>query len=71
MPDQALVRALHTQTEGNPFFLSEVVRLLAEERALTPEALGTPERWSARIPEGVREVIGRRLERLSDLVTTP
>jgi DNA-binding SARP family transcriptional activator len=65
VPDQALVRALHTQTEGNPFFLGEVVRLLAEEGALTPEALGTPERWSARIPEGVREVIGRRLERLS------
>ncbi len=64
-PEQALVRALHTQTEGNPFFVSEVVRLLTEERALTPEALGTPERWSARIPEGVREAIGRRLERLS------
>ncbi len=64
-PDQALVRALYTQTEGNPFFVSEVVRLLTEEGALTPEALGTPERWSARIPEGVREVIGRRLERLS------
>jgi DNA-binding SARP family transcriptional activator len=64
-PDQALVRAVHAQTEGNPFFVGEVVRLLTEEGALTPEALGPPERWSARIPEGVREVIGRRLERLS------
>ena len=65
VPDRALVRALHAQTEGNPFFVGEVVRLLAEEGALTLEALGTPERWSARIPEGVRDVIGRRLERLS------
>jgi DNA-binding SARP family transcriptional activator len=65
-PDQALVRALHTQTEGNPFFVGEVVRLLTAEGTLTPEALGTSERWSARIPDGVREAIGRRLERLSE-----
>jgi DNA-binding SARP family transcriptional activator len=65
VPDRALVRALHTQTEGNPFFVGEVVRLLSEEGALTPDALGTSERWSARVPEGVREVIGRRLDHLS------
>jgi DNA-binding SARP family transcriptional activator len=65
-PHQALVRGVHTQTEGNPFFVSEVVRLLAEEGALTAEALGKPERWSARLPEGVRETIGRRLARLSE-----
>ena len=64
-PDQAFVHAVHAQTEGNPFFVDEVVRLLTEEGALTPEALGTPERWSVRIPEGVRETIGRRLDRLS------
>ncbi len=57
--------AAHAQTEGNPFFVGEVVRLLDEEGALTPEAPGTPERWSARIPDGVREAIGRRLDRLS------
>jgi DNA-binding SARP family transcriptional activator len=65
VPDEALVRAVHVHTEGNPFFVTEVVRLLAEERTLTPDALGTPERWSTRIPEGVREAIGRRLDRLS------
>jgi tetratricopeptide (TPR) repeat protein len=64
-PDVALVEAVHAQTEGNPFFVGEVVSLLREEGALTPEASGTPERWSARIPDGVREVVGRRLERLS------
>ena len=64
-PDPALVRAVHAQTEGNPFFVGEVVRLLDEEGALTSAAPGTPERWSARIPDGVREAIGRRLDRLS------
>ena len=64
-PDPALVRAVHTQTEGNPFFVGEVVRLLDEEGALTSAAPGTPERWRARIPDGVREAIGRRLDRLS------
>jgi DNA-binding SARP family transcriptional activator len=64
-PDLALIEAIDAQTEGNPFFVGEVVRLLREEGALRPDASGTPERWSARIPDGVREVVGRRLERLS------
>jgi DNA-binding SARP family transcriptional activator len=64
-PDQSLVRAIHNQTEGNPFFVGEVVRLLQEEGALTPEVRGTSARWSARIPDGVRDAIGRRLDRLS------
>ena len=41
-------------------------RLLAQEGELTPERLDGRESWSVRIPEGVREVIGRRLERLSE-----
>jgi DNA-binding SARP family transcriptional activator len=57
VPDPALVRAVHAQTEGNPFFVKEVVRLLMEEGA-PPDA--------TRIPAGVREAIGRRLERLSE-----
>ena len=65
VPDEGLVRAVHNQTEGNPFFVSEVVRLLVEEGALTGEGPGVPERWQVRIPEGVREVIGRRLDHLS------
>src|SRR5262249_25487445 len=62
----ALVGAVHSQTEGNPFFVTEVVRLLAQEGELTPERLSDTESWSIRIPEGVREAIGRRLDRLSD-----
>jgi DNA-binding SARP family transcriptional activator len=66
VPDEGLVYAVHTQTEGNPFFVSEVVRLLIEEGALTDEPPLVPERWQVRIPEGVREAIGRRLNHLSD-----
>ena len=74
-PPQGLVSAVHTQTEGNPLFVTEVVRLLVQDRALTPdpspsgrgetEGRGEGESWTVRIPEGVTEVIGRRLNRLS------
>ena len=67
-PPSALVSAVHAQTEGNPLFVTEVVRLLTQEGELTPERLSGSESWSMRIPEGVREVIGRRLDRLSDQV---
>ncbi len=65
-PPAELVGAVHGQTEGNPFFVTEIVRLLTQEGALTAERLAAREGWSIRIPEGVREVIGRRLDRLSD-----
>jgi len=41
-----------------------VVRLLVQEGELTQES-GPRDSWTVRIPEGVREVIGRRLNRLS------
>jgi len=63
-PPSGLAEAVHTQTEGNPLFVTEVVRLLVQEGELTREA-GTRDSWTVRIPEGVREVIGRRLNRLS------
>ena len=41
------------------------MRLLVQEGALTQERRDT-ESWNVRIPEGVREVIGRRLDRLTE-----
>ena len=62
---------VHRETSGNPFFLGEVLRHLAETGALV-ERDG---RWTsdlrpeeAGIPEGIREVVGRRLSRLGDEV---
>ncbi|MDP6512568.1 MAG: protein kinase, partial [SAR202 cluster bacterium] len=64
-PPAGLVSAVHTQTEGNPLFVTEVVRLLVQENQLTQDQRDTKS-WTVRIPEGVREVIGRRLDRLSE-----
>ena len=61
---QELTNTLHARTEGNPFFMTEVVRLLSESGDLTVGHIGAPE--GLKIPEGVREVIGQRLNRLSD-----
>ncbi len=65
----ALAHAIRRETEGNPFFIGEVIRHLSESGVLIQEG----GRWTYRgaieglgIPEGVREVIGRRLGRLSD-----
>ena len=63
-----LVAAVHGQTEGNPLFLGEITRFLVQEGVLDEAAaaaragLGPVLR---RIPEGVKEVIGTRLNRLS------
>jgi tetratricopeptide (TPR) repeat protein len=65
----ALAAALHRATEGNPFFIEETVRHLVE----TGRIFRREGRWVSDttninemgIPEGVREVIGRRLSRLS------
>ena len=67
-PPAALLDRVYEEPESNPFFLSEVVALMAQEGALSGRAAA-----SVVIPEGVREVLGRRLDRLSedcdDLVT--
>jgi tetratricopeptide (TPR) repeat protein len=63
-PPPELVAAVHQETEGNPFFVTEVVRLLVAEGRLERPPSGRT--WSVSIPESVREVVGRRLSRLSD-----
>ncbi len=63
-PPEALVDAVYRETEGNPFFVNEIVRLLvADGRLERPEEVKS---WSVTIPQGVREVVGRRLDHLSD-----
>jgi class 3 adenylate cyclase/DNA-binding CsgD family transcriptional regulator len=66
-PSQGLIDSLRGQTDGNPLFLREIVQFLAHEGAFSADATGhAPRRGPAiRIPEGVREVIGRRLNHLS------
>jgi DNA-binding SARP family transcriptional activator len=59
-PADSLVAAIHLETEGNPLFVGEVVRLLAAEGRLELEEPG-----QLGLPEGIRQVIGRRLRHLS------
>lgn len=65
LPD-GLVEAVYRQTEGNPLFVTEVVRLLVQEERSRVDAASDDANWWVRIPEGVRQVIGRRLDRLSE-----
>jgi DNA-binding SARP family transcriptional activator/tetratricopeptide (TPR) repeat protein len=62
-PQEELIATIHSETEGNPLFVGEVVRLLASEGRLAD--LDVPALWTLGIPQGVREVIGRRVGRLS------
>jgi class 3 adenylate cyclase len=66
----ALAGEIANETDGNPFFVGEVLRSLAEsERLLYDPAT---ERWSVDrsaplgLPDSVRDVIVRRVDRLGD-----
>ena len=67
--EEALPQAIYAETEGNPFFVAEVLRHLVE----TGDIERRQGRWVTTtaiedlgIPEGIRDVVGRRLSRLSD-----
>ena len=70
---QEQIDAVYAHTEGNPFFMNEVIRLLIERDELGDASVdgGT---LALTVPQGVLEVIGQRLNRLStecnDLLTT-
>jgi tetratricopeptide (TPR) repeat protein len=65
----SFAEAVHRQTEGNPLFIQEVVRYQAEGGFVTRDG----DRWQPAsdtalvmsIPEGLRDVIGKRLSLLS------
>lgn len=65
VPEEIVV-ALHRETAGNPFFVEEVFRHLAESGQLQDEsgAFRQDAGASGAIPESVRVVIDRRLDRL-------
>src|SRR5713101_5628245 len=61
---------IHRQTEGNPLFIQEVLRYLVEEGIVVREgtryAAVNADAYEASIPEGLREVVGKRLSHLSE-----
>jgi class 3 adenylate cyclase len=62
------IDAMYAETEGNPFFVEEVVKSLVEQGEIYREG----ERWERKethelaIPQSVKEAIGRRLNRLTE-----
>jgi DNA-binding winged helix-turn-helix (wHTH) protein/tetratricopeptide (TPR) repeat protein len=63
-PAAQLARTVHEMTEGNPFFVFEVARLLAESHAAgRPSPAGGTAALA--LPQSVRDAIGRRLDALS------
>ncbi len=60
-PARELVARIYEETEGNPFFLSEVVNLMTEEGSFAKDSVS-----DIAVPEGVRQALGRRLDRLSE-----
>ncbi len=66
--EMALARAVHRETDGNPFFVGQVLQNLAETGLLYQDESG---RWTVdgpidrvALPDSVREVIGGRVVRL-------
>jgi len=64
-PSPEVLIAIDRRTGGNPFFVTELVRLLSSEHALQDvDRMGR-----AGIPVGVRDVVRRRLDRLPESAT--
>ena len=64
-PPAEVVDAMCGRTGGNPFFIEELARLLISERRLDAEGVYTV------LPDGVRDVIRRRLDRLPEQTLAP
>jgi class 3 adenylate cyclase len=66
----AFVEAVCSESEGNPYFIQEIVRHLVESGAIYAQG----DRWTSDaqriedlgIPQGIRDAVNRRLGRLSD-----
>ncbi|MGZ6378988.1 MAG: ATP-binding protein, partial [Candidatus Limnocylindrales bacterium] len=63
-PSLELMQALYRETEGNPFFIEEIVRHLSDFGVRSGEA-GARDLERVGLPDDIRDVISRRLERLA------
>jgi DNA-binding SARP family transcriptional activator len=64
-PSDAFSHALYAETEGNPFFIEEIVRHLADS-GVRSDSAGADDLERFGLPDDVREVISRRMARLSE-----
>ena len=70
----AFAHAVHRETDGNPFFVAEVLRHLAETGGIVQDGTG---RWTVAhgteqlaLPASVRQVIGARVARIGETART-
>jgi DNA-binding CsgD family transcriptional regulator len=70
MPPSDVLANVHSQTEGNPLFIAEMTRYLVDEGVLGARGASASQTARSggrvyRVPEGIKEAIGTRLNRLS------
>ena len=63
-PDDGVVSALMDRTGGNPFYATELVRLVSSEHRSRPLTAGDV--LAVDVPSGIRDVLLRRVHRLPD-----
>jgi len=63
-----LAKLVYEKSGGNPFFVEEILRSLAEERMIQPGEKGwtVPDVSKIRIPKTVKAVVTQRLQRLDE-----
>ncbi len=66
---RALSARLHGETGGNPLYAVELVGALVDEGVLAVGSQGAwrfhaADEWTARLPTGLVEIVGRRVARL-------
>jgi tetratricopeptide (TPR) repeat protein len=69
---EAFCADIHRETEGNPFFIEEVVKTLVNEEQIVCECgewKRRDEGESVVLPQGVKAAIGRRLDHVSEPTT--
>jgi hypothetical protein len=63
LPSQEFSTALYEETEGNPFFIEEIVRHLSDS-GVRPQTAGARDLQRFGLPDDIKEVISRRVRRL-------
>jgi tetratricopeptide (TPR) repeat protein len=68
---EQLAASIYRETEGNPFFIEEIVKTLIDEGQIVCETGGFCRRDSGDLvlPQGVKAAIGRRLDHVSEPTT--
>ncbi len=67
VPDE-LPDLVYAKTEGNPFFVEEVLRSLVEQGAVYPveKGWGVKDLFHVHVPRSIKEVLGKKLESLDE-----